>query len=131
MSPGIERCPGGAPGGASASSQGGADIDELRQRPLARRPLASGGAKRPREDGPARGLDKEYGRWRASPEKLAVCKLNRISHPVIPGRERSSRARNPETDPVRASGFRVRSLTRAPRNDAHRIPLNQIAMLTR
>src|SRR5262245_60465255 len=40
--------------------------------PLARRPLASGGAKRPREDGPARGLDKEYGRWRAPPEKLAV-----------------------------------------------------------
>src|SRR5262245_64806302 len=32
--------------------------------PLARHPLASGGAKRPREGGPARGLDKEYGRWR-------------------------------------------------------------------
>jgi len=43
MSPDIERCSGGAPGGASASSQGGADIDGLRQRPLARHPLASGG----------------------------------------------------------------------------------------
>jgi len=28
MSPGIERCPGGAPGGASASSQGGADLTD-------------------------------------------------------------------------------------------------------
>ncbi len=38
-------------------------LERRRQRPLARHPLASGGEK---EDGPARGLDKEYGRWRAS-----------------------------------------------------------------
>ena len=35
---------------------------------------------------------------------------------VIPGRERSSRARNPEQRPKRGSGFRVRRCT-APRND--------------
>src|SRR5262245_62753978 len=76
-----QKCPGGAPGGASASSQGDADIDGLRQRPLARHPLVSGGAKRPREDGPARGLDKEYGRSCAPPQNLvgnfAARKVNR------------------------------------------------------
>ena len=63
MSPGIERCSGGAPGGASAFPQGDADTQRRRQRHLARHPLASGGEK---EGGPARGLDKEYGRWRLS-----------------------------------------------------------------
>src|SRR6476659_2935588 len=38
-------------------------LNRRRQRPLARHPLVSGGEK---EDRPARGLDKEYGRWRAS-----------------------------------------------------------------
>ena len=39
-------------------------LNRRRQRPLARHPLVSGGGARRREDGPARGLDKEYGRWR-------------------------------------------------------------------
>ena len=47
MSPDRQHtCSGGAPGGASASSQGDADLDGLRQRPLARHPLASGGERK-------------------------------------------------------------------------------------
>src|SRR5262245_59925374 len=78
-----QRCSGGAPGGASASSQGGADTDELRQPPLARHPLASGGAKRQREDGPARGLDKEHGPW--SLAKALTCLAFRKSDLYKPG----------------------------------------------
>jgi protein ImuA len=36
---------------------------------------------------------------------------------IIPGRERSERTRNPELGAMHASGFRVRGLTAAPRND--------------
>ena len=49
-------------------------LNRRRQRPLARHPLASGGEK---EDRPARGLDKEYGRWRLG---LAGC----LRSPVEP-----------------------------------------------
>ena len=49
-------------------------LNRRRQRPLARHPLVSGGEK---EDRPARGLDKEYGRWRLG---LAGC----LRSPVEP-----------------------------------------------
>src|SRR5262245_45055937 len=61
-----QRCPGGAPGGASASSQGDADTQPTTAAPP--------GAPSPRirrgkeKDGPARGLDKQYGRRRAPPQ---------------------------------------------------------------
>jgi tRNA(Ile)-lysidine synthase len=41
--------------------------------------------------------------------------MQRIS--VIPGREQSERTRNPDMDTERVSGFRVRGLPAAPRND--------------
>jgi len=50
-------------------------LNRRRQRPLARHPLASGGEERRREDGPARGLDKEYGRWCLLNWNLAVWKV--------------------------------------------------------
>src|SRR5262245_40031583 len=52
MSPDIERCPGGAPGGASASSQGGADIDGYGSAPWRAIPSHPEGRKRPACPGP-------------------------------------------------------------------------------
>ena len=49
----------------------------------------------------------------SGPAGLAA--MQRIS--VIPGREQSERTRNPETSTEQASGFRVRGLSAAPRND--------------
>src|ERR1041384_2923744 len=66
MSPDRQHtCLGGPPGGASASSQGDADPDGLRQRPLARHPLASGGKKK--EDGVPGAAKKQGGGALACP----------------------------------------------------------------
>ena len=60
---------------------------------------------------------------RAAPEDDASTAATRwlvraaSSSSVIPGRERSERTRKPETESEPASGFRVRDLTAAPRND--------------
>jgi protein ImuA len=43
-----------------------------------------------------------------------------LRNAVIPGREQSERTRNPETASEFATGFRVRGLTAAPRNNAER-----------
>ncbi|HEY6832626.1 MAG TPA: hypothetical protein VI251_09055 [Pseudolabrys sp.] len=48
---------------------------------------------------------------------LSLSPSPRSNTSVIPGRERSERTRNPETHSEIASGFRVRGLTAAPRND--------------